>query len=146
MPMMLDGWFNDKTHYYNARVHYADSDAGGVVYHSRYLDFCERARAGVLYLIDVPEIIITKDGTLFWVVRKANIDYKAPAKVGDTITIETQFLKLGGASLDVGHRIKNGNQILVNIQLTLALVSEKGRPQKIMPEIRHKMMPYIQNQ
>lgn len=146
MRMKLDGYFKDKTHYYDARVHYADSDAGGVVYHSRYLDFCERARAGVLYLIDVPEIIVTDVETYFWVVRKATIDYKAPAKVGDTITIETKFVKLGGASLDVSHQIKKAKQILVNIQLTLALVSEKGRPQKIMPEIRHKMMPYIQNQ
>lgn len=28
------------------RVYYEDTDAGGVVYHSNYLKFCERASVG----------------------------------------------------------------------------------------------------
>ncbi|ECP4057905.1 acyl-CoA thioesterase, partial [Campylobacter jejuni] len=29
------------------RVYYEDTDAGGVVYHSNYLKFCERARSEI---------------------------------------------------------------------------------------------------
>ncbi|MFV0432151.1 MAG: YbgC/FadM family acyl-CoA thioesterase [Alphaproteobacteria bacterium] len=141
--MMINGEFKDKTHYYDARVHYADTDAGGVVYHSRYLDFCERARAGVLHLIDVNEIIELDGQSYFWVARKAELEYLAPAKVADIITIETRFTHLGGASIHVEHIIKNADKILVKAHLVMVLVSEKGRPQRIMPEIRHKMMPYV---
>ena len=32
----------------NFYVYYADTDAGGVVYHSKYLDFCEKCRTDFL--------------------------------------------------------------------------------------------------
>ncbi|MGD9625492.1 MAG: acyl-CoA thioesterase, partial [Arcobacter sp.] len=31
------------------RVYYEDTDAGGIVYHSNYLNFCERARSDVFF-------------------------------------------------------------------------------------------------
>ena len=31
------------------RVYYEDTDAGGVVYHSNYLKFCERARSEIFF-------------------------------------------------------------------------------------------------
>ena len=33
------------------RVYYEDTDAGGVVYHSNYLNFCERARSELFFEI-----------------------------------------------------------------------------------------------
>ena len=37
------------------RVYYEDTDAGGVVYHSRYLNFCERVRSEAFF-DKMPEI------------------------------------------------------------------------------------------
>ncbi|EDP6863688.1 acyl-CoA thioesterase, partial [Campylobacter upsaliensis] len=31
------------------RIYYEDTDAGGVVYHSNYLKFCERARSELFF-------------------------------------------------------------------------------------------------
>ncbi|EAL5178524.1 acyl-CoA thioesterase, partial [Campylobacter jejuni] len=31
------------------RVYYEDTDAGGVVYHSNYLKFCERVRSEIFF-------------------------------------------------------------------------------------------------
>ena len=36
------------------RVYYEDTDAGGVVYHARYLAFAERARTELLRDLGVP--------------------------------------------------------------------------------------------
>ena len=39
---------SEKTFYLPVRVYYEDTDAGGVVYHARYLHFFERARTEYL--------------------------------------------------------------------------------------------------
>ena len=31
------------------RVYYEDTDIGGIVYHSQYLNFCERARSELFF-------------------------------------------------------------------------------------------------
>ncbi len=144
MTINLNGYFEDKIHCYPQRIHYADTDAGGVVYHSRYLELAERARAAVLNAINVPEVAKIENKTYFWVVRRAKIDYKAPAKVMDIVVIKSAITKVNSASLEVAQSFICDGKSLVELQLLLAFVSEEGKVQKIMPEIRHKMLPYIQ--
>ena len=38
----LDGQITDNTHSYFLRVHYEDTDVGGIVYHAKYLNFIEK--------------------------------------------------------------------------------------------------------
>ena len=42
------------------RVYYEDTDAGGVVYHSNYLNFCERARSELF-------LKFTRTFLVFWI-------------------------------------------------------------------------------
>ncbi len=140
----LNGCFSDKIHYYQARIHYADTDAAGIVYHSRYLDLAERARAAFLNLINVPEVINLEDTTYFWIIRKVQIDYKAPARIADIVLIQSHITALNKASLEVVQHITKEDKILVEIKLLLAFINEKGRVQKVLPEIRHKIVSYIQ--
>ena len=49
------------------RVYYEDTDAGGVVYHSKYLNFCERARSE-LFFEHFPYIFEASKGH-FWYLR-----------------------------------------------------------------------------
>ena len=37
----FDGKIINNSHYYALRIFYEDTDAGGIVYHSNYLKFCE---------------------------------------------------------------------------------------------------------
>ena len=39
----------------NVRVYYEDTDSGGVVYHSNYLKFAERARTEMLRKINIEQ-------------------------------------------------------------------------------------------
>ena len=38
----LDGQILDNSHFYSLRIHYEDTDIGGIVYHTKYLNFIER--------------------------------------------------------------------------------------------------------
>ena len=42
----------------NIRIYYEDTDAGGIVYHSKYLNFAERARAEFLRNLSLEQTII----------------------------------------------------------------------------------------
>ena len=90
------------------RVYYEDTDAGGVVYHSNYLNFCERARSefffkkGTLPLIDEAH----------FVVRRMECDFIASAKFGDIVDVSTEILEMRGSSFKVRHEIKRVDELL----------------------------------
>ncbi len=70
-------------HRYPVRVYYEDTDAGGVVYHAKYLHFMERARSEALRDLGVPHTDLIANHGLGFVVRRAEIDYAAPARLDD---------------------------------------------------------------
>ncbi len=125
-------------HRYCLRVHYADTDAGGVVYHARYLEFCERARGGWLRCVGLPDVFEEDGQKLFWVLRHASLDYKKPGRLGDIITIETKVTDMGLASFMAHQAVKCDDLVLCAVDLKLALMNEQGRPQRISSKIRHK--------
>ena len=47
----LDGKLINNKHYYPIKIFYEDTDAGGIVYHSNYLKYFERARTSLLNLL-----------------------------------------------------------------------------------------------
>ena len=67
------------------RVYYEDTDAGGVVYHARYLHFLERARTEWLRTFGVEQDhMIAEQGLVFLVARLA-IDYLRPARFNQVL-------------------------------------------------------------
>ena len=50
----LDGHILDNSHIYSLRIHYEDTDIGGIVYHTKYLNFIERARSSLIRLLGFP--------------------------------------------------------------------------------------------
>ncbi|NMA98977.1 MAG: YbgC/FadM family acyl-CoA thioesterase, partial [Phyllobacteriaceae bacterium] len=95
----LAGELTEFGHRLVARVYYADTDFSGVVYHARYLEFFERGRSDFLRLAGVHHTELA-DGVhgekLVWVVRRMEIDFKAPAKIDDVLTVETRTESVSG--------------------------------------------------
>ena len=91
---------------WQARVYYEDTDAGGVVYHARYLAFFERARTEMLRQLGVEQHTLLAAHIAF-VVRKMNVDYFFPARLDDLLTIETEMKLCKKASLVLQQTIKN---------------------------------------
>ncbi|TOP05405.1 acyl-CoA thioesterase, partial [Vibrio parahaemolyticus] len=56
-------------------VYYEDTDAGGVVYHSNYLKFFERARTEMLRAKGISQHVLLEQNIGF-VVRHMDIDFK----------------------------------------------------------------------
>ena len=119
------------THHHAVRVYYEDTDAGGVVYHARFLAFAERARTEALRHIGAPHAELMRDHGLAFVVRRAEMDYLRPSRLDDVLDVVTGPWVPGGARVTVAQRIERSGQPLVTLRIMLAAVGADGRPARI---------------
>ena len=70
------------------RVYYEDTDAGGVVYHSNYLNFMERARTEWLRSLGFEQTALKDELGIIIVIHSLNITFNSPARFNDVLTIK----------------------------------------------------------
>lgn len=110
------------------RVYYEDTDAGGVVYHARYLHFFERARTEWLRQLGFSQQVLLQDKLAF-VVKKMEIDYKLPARLDDLLTVKSRVLEMKGAKIVFEQTLWHGEICLNQAFVTVACVNlEKMKP------------------
>ncbi|STQ79407.1 Acyl-CoA thioester hydrolase YbgC [Hafnia alvei] len=88
------------------RVYYEDTDAGGVVYHARYVAFYERARTEMLRQHNFSQQQLLSEHVAF-AVRRMTVEYLSPARLDDMLEVETEITAIRGASLTFAQRIIN---------------------------------------
>ena len=114
------------------RVYYEDTDAGGIVYHARYLAFAERARTEALREAGVPHSDLVRDHGVFFVVRRAEMDYLRPARLDDELVVITGPWEMRGASVEVRQVFEVDGHKVATLQIKLATVRvSDGRPVRI---------------
>ena len=124
MSGKLPSSIRDGRHYYTLRVYFEDTDAGGIVYHGRYLGFAERARTETLRDLGVPHAELVRDCGLIFVVRRAKLDYLRPARLDDVLEVATEGVALAGASVTLRQTFRRLGEAppLAVIELLLATV------------------------
>ena len=138
--MNLSGWFDENAqHRFPLRVYYEDTDAGGIVYHSNYLRFVERARTEMLRLVGFTNAgLMASDGVSF-AVRRAEIDFVAPAKLEDTLEVVTRITDTGGASFAVAQNVRRDGRDLARVTVQLAMINRAGRPARLPVPVREAL-------
>jgi len=116
------------------KIYYHDTDAGGVVYYANYLKYLEESRTELLREKGVDIAKLAGSGILF-VVRKVEIDYKAPARYADTLTITASINKIKSATLEFAQSINRGDQTLVVAKTQLVCINSNFIPQAIPEEV-----------
>lgn len=114
------------------RVYYEDTDTGGVVYHSNYLNFCERARSDVFFQKDMLPIL--ENG--HFVARKLIAEYYSSAKLGDILEIKNELIRMKAASFILKQTIFKNDVAIFELEITLAYINFEGKPQKIDAEAK----------
>jgi len=116
------------------RVYYEDTDSGGVVYHSNYLKFMERARTEWLRSMQLEQDDIVNEYGILFVVHSLSIDYLKPALFNEALLVKTRVKKLSRASIVFEQlivRLDNEENEQVLTKGTVKIVSlsvEKNRP------------------
>lgn len=81
------------------RVYWEDTDAGGVVYHSSYLRFLERARTEWLRGLGVDQLAFKQATGLAFMVHRMEIDFLRPALLDDELTVTVEVKEKRSASI-----------------------------------------------
>ncbi|OOF41135.1 tol-pal system-associated acyl-CoA thioesterase [Rodentibacter mrazii] len=119
------------------RVYYEDTDAGGVVYHARYLHFFERARTEYLRKQNFSQQILLQEQQAVFVVKSMAIDYCIPAKLDDYLIVETEVMAIKGATILFEQRLMRETVILSKATVKVAYVDlGKMKPAAIPTEIK----------
>jgi acyl-CoA thioester hydrolase len=116
----------------DVKIYYEDTDCGGVVYYANYLRYMERARTEYLASrgCEVKKLMV--EGTIFMVLR-VEIDYKAPARYGDTLEIETWVSDVSRVTMVFHHTMKGktSGKVFVECMAKLVYVDPNGRPRRL---------------
>jgi acyl-CoA thioester hydrolase len=119
------------------RVYYQHTDAGAVVYHGRYLDFMEAARAEMLRSLgfDVGELV--RRERVAFTVHTLQITYHKPARLGDALTVTTRCVETRKVRLVLDQQVRRDAETLAEARLTLACIDAlESRPIAIPDVIR----------
>jgi acyl-CoA thioester hydrolase len=109
------------------RIYYEDTDAGGIVYYSNYLNFCERARSDAFFNRGLTPVLESGH----FVVKKLTADYSLSAKLGDLLEVHTELVEMRAASFVLKQTIVKDENKLFEMQITLAYITFEGKAQKI---------------
>jgi len=120
------GRFDAQEHRFPIRVYFEDTDISGLVYHANYLRFCERARSDMLRLVGIDLRSAWERGEGTYVVRTANIRYRAPVRLDDALSVISRVTRIRAAAVDIHQRVMCGDSLLVEAAIEVAFVTPRG--------------------
>jgi acyl-CoA thioester hydrolase len=119
------------------RVYYQDTDAGGVVFHAQYLAFMERARTELLNAAGIDLSRLSDERRVMFMVHELAVRFHRPAGLNDLVSVSAEVVKMGRASLVFRQRVERGQELLVEADVTLAVVDRvRMRPARMPEELK----------
>jgi tol-pal system-associated acyl-CoA thioesterase len=123
------------------RVYYQDTDAGGVVFHAQYLAFMERARTELLNAAGLDLARMAQQRRVLFMVHEILVRYHRPARLNELLSVSAEVVKMGRASLVFRQRVERGAELLVEADVTLALVdSDRMKPARMPQELEQALL------
>jgi acyl-CoA thioester hydrolase len=118
------------------RIYWEDTDAGGVVYHARYLHFLERARTEWLRAAGIGQSELRERENVVFVVHALEIRFNAPARLDDLLTATVQPIERRSASFVVAQTLKREPEAraLVEARVRVACLDATGFRPRPIPE------------
>jgi len=101
------------------RIYYEDTDAGGIVYHTKYINFCERARSEIFFNNNM---IPDEGGKSGFVVKHIEADFIGSAQLGDLLEIKNRLLQRKRTSTTLLQEIYKNDQKLFSMRILLVYI------------------------
>ena len=128
------------TYSFPVRVYFENTDAGGVVYHSEYLKFMERARTEWLRHLGYEHQALARDHRVIFVVSAIAVDFLKPARLDDNLAVSVRLESAGRVRCVFDQEIRREDEVLVKARVTVAsLATESFKPAEIPPGLKRKM-------
>ena len=107
-------------------MYYQDTDAGGVVFHAQYFSFMERARTELLNKAGVDLARLAEERGVQFMVASLAAKYHRGARLNELLSVSAEVVKIGRASVVFRQRVERSGELLVEAEVTLAVV-DRGR-------------------
>ena len=121
-------------HKLTKRIHYHDTDCGGVVYYANYLKYFEEGRAEYMRERGI-DLKSWQAGGVQFAVRRAEVDYRYPARYGDLVSVESTVTGIKNASLTFSQKVMLAQRLCVEAVIVLVCVGRDFRPASIPEEM-----------
>ena len=89
---------------FSIKIYVEDTDFQGFVYHANYIKFFERSRSDFLSSNNISQEILRKNN-LGFVIKRIEIDYLFPAKLGDILVVKSSVEKKSNARMIFNQKI-----------------------------------------
>jgi acyl-CoA thioester hydrolase len=126
------------------RVYYEDTDAGGVVYHARYLHFMERARTEWLRSLGFEQDRLRSEQGILFAVRKMTLDFVRPARFNQELSVYSRIIGNGRASIDFSQQVADvaNDHVYCRGTVNVACIdATRLRPARIPGVLLQALMP-----
>jgi acyl-CoA thioester hydrolase len=124
----------DPTQTIPIRVRYTEVDAMGYLHHSRHLQYFEMGRIELLRARGISYAQLEQQG-VFFVVVKAEIRYKAPARYDEELDLTTRLTRQTHIRFEHTYELRRGQTLLAEGTTTIACVGRDGQLREIPPSI-----------
>ena len=122
------------------RIYFEDTDSGGVVYHSNYLKFMERARTEWLRSVGIDQRHLKHEELIMFVVHRIDIQYKLPARFNDDLVVKSELIEIGSSKIEFRQMIYRDEELLIDAHVDIACIdSEKFKPVRIPSAVKQTM-------
>lgn len=122
------------------RVYYQDTDAGGVVYHSTYLNFMERARYEWLRALGFNVHSMVEVHNMLFMVRSLEVEYLKPAILDNLLHVSVAVTEVGRSRIALFQEIICNHVKLVSATIQVVCVgADTLRPVRIPAPLREKI-------
>lgn len=124
---------SDPTFGLPVRVYIEDTDAGGIVFHAKYLHYMERARTEWVRSQGVGLRAGLADN-ISYVVQRLSIHYGSPAKLDDELRVTAEPVAFGRVWMEFRQQVMRSSDsvVLASADVRVACVSlDSGRPRRL---------------
>ena len=140
----LSGIIKQKTHFFQIRVFYEDTDFTGIVYHANYLKFAERGRTNFLRLLGVNHSeLINSDEPKYFVVYKMNSKFTGTSTIDDILEVRSNFKGIEGVRLKIKQDIYKEEKKVFSANIEFALLDKNAKPIKFPNDMKLKIKNYL---
>lgn len=129
-PPLPGGLIDGPRHLFAVRAYYEDTDLSGIVYHANYLRWFERARSDLLRLLEIDQREAVEAGEGAYAVADLHIRYLRPAKLDDTVIIESRCTEMGAASVRIVQRATRDGDLVAEQTVRVGFIDPAGRPRR----------------
>ena len=124
---------------WSVRVYYEDTDVAGLVYHSNYLKYMERARTEWLRDLGYSQEKLKQELGIIFVVKNMNIKFLQPAKMDELLRVDARIKELGGARIVFNQVIVNEQAgVVCDAEVNVACLDSITFKPRRLPESIHK--------